>query len=71
MLAFTWTDNRRHQGFDIYANLTDWNLVGVAELPIHKAALVRIDVARPLRTGGGILHWLLPPDLLAATKLQD
>jgi len=31
VLAFTWTDNRRHQGFDIYANLTDWNLVGVAE----------------------------------------
>jgi len=31
LLAFAWTDNRRHQGFDIYAKLTDWNLVGVAE----------------------------------------
>ncbi|MCX6844043.1 MAG: T9SS type A sorting domain-containing protein [candidate division WOR-3 bacterium] len=31
VLAFAWTDNRRHQGFDIYAKLTDWNLVGVAE----------------------------------------
>jgi hypothetical protein len=33
VLAFAWTDNRRHQGFDIYAKLTDWNLVGVAERP--------------------------------------
>jgi hypothetical protein len=31
VLAFTWTDNRRHQGFDIYAKLTDWNLIGVTE----------------------------------------
>lgn len=31
VLALAWTDNRRHQGFDIYAKLTDWNLVGVAE----------------------------------------
>jgi hypothetical protein len=31
VLAFAWTDNRRHQGFDIYAKLTDWNLVGVAD----------------------------------------
>ena len=47
------------------------DLAGVGELPIRKATLVRIDVARPLRTGCGILRWLLPPDLLAATKLQD
>jgi hypothetical protein len=33
LLAFTWTDNRRHQGFDIYAKLTDWNIIGVAERP--------------------------------------
>jgi hypothetical protein len=33
VLAFAWTDNRRHRGFDIYAKLTDWNLVGVAEGP--------------------------------------
>jgi hypothetical protein len=32
VLAFAWTDNRRHQGFDIYAKLTDWN-IGVAEEP--------------------------------------
>jgi len=28
VLAFAWTDNRRHQGWDIFAKLTDWNLVG-------------------------------------------
>jgi hypothetical protein len=33
VLAFAWADNRRHQGFDIYAKLTDWNLIGVDERP--------------------------------------
>ncbi|MBM3330888.1 hypothetical protein FJY68_03430 [candidate division WOR-3 bacterium] len=31
VLAFTWADNRRHKGFDIYAKLTDWDLIGVDE----------------------------------------
>jgi hypothetical protein len=31
LLAFAWTDNRRHQGFDIYAKLVDWDLIGVDE----------------------------------------
>jgi hypothetical protein len=31
LLAFAWTDNRRHQGFDIYAKLTDWYIIGVAD----------------------------------------
>ncbi|MBM3323157.1 T9SS type A sorting domain-containing protein, partial [candidate division WOR-3 bacterium] len=30
-VAFAWTDNRRHQGWDIVAKLTDWELVGIAE----------------------------------------
>jgi phosphohistidine phosphatase SixA len=46
-------------------------LVGVSDLPIRKAALVRIDTGRPLRPGGGILRWLLPPDLLTAPRLED
>ena len=33
-VAFAWTDNRRHRGFDIYAKLTDWDLVGCAEDPV-------------------------------------
>jgi phosphohistidine phosphatase len=41
------------------------DLVGVAELPLRKAALARIDVPRPLRPGAGILRWLVPPELLA------
>jgi phosphohistidine phosphatase len=40
-------------------------LAGVAELPMRKGALVRIDLARPLEPGSGMLRWLLPPDLLA------
>jgi hypothetical protein len=39
-------------------------LVGVADLPIRKATLVRIDVVRPLQPGQGVLRWLLPPDIL-------
>jgi hypothetical protein len=30
-IAFTWTENRRHRGWDIYAKITDWNLVGLYE----------------------------------------
>ena len=31
---------------------------------MNKGALVRIDVERPLEPGGGMLRWLVPPDLL-------
>jgi phosphohistidine phosphatase len=41
-------------------------LCGVSQLPMRKGALVRIDVNRPLADGGGVLRWLLPPDLLAS-----
>lgn len=41
------------------------DLCGVAELPMRKGALVRIDLPRPLEPGAGILRWLLPPELLA------
>ena len=40
------------------------DLTGLAELPVRKGALVRIDLARPLEAGAGLLRWLLPPDLL-------
>ncbi|MEO0078181.1 MAG: T9SS type A sorting domain-containing protein, partial [candidate division WOR-3 bacterium] len=30
-VAFAWTDNRRHQGWDIVAKLTNWELVAVTE----------------------------------------
>jgi len=33
VLAFAWADNRRHKGFDIYAKLTDWDLIGVKDEP--------------------------------------
>ena len=41
------------------------DLTGLADLPIRKATLVRIDLARPLRSGEGILRWLVPPDLIS------
>jgi phosphohistidine phosphatase len=39
-------------------------LAGVSSLPVRKGALLRIDAARPLVGGSGVLCWLVPPDLL-------
>ena len=39
-------------------------LCGAARVPMKKGALARIDVDRPLQSGGGTLRWLVPPDLL-------
>ena len=39
-------------------------LAGAPELPLRKGALARFDAELPLREGGAILRWLLPPDLL-------
>ncbi len=46
-------------------------LVGMADLPIRKGTLVRIDVERPIRPGAGVLRWLIPPDLLALRDPAD
>jgi phosphohistidine phosphatase len=39
-------------------------LIGVAELPLRKGTLIRIDLTSPLAPGAGILRWMLPPELL-------
>ncbi len=51
LVAAAWTDNRRSQGWDIYAKLTDWNLVGIAELPASPKAGLRV---LPTVTGGRV-----------------
>ena len=40
-------------------------LVG-GEVQLRKAALARVDAARPLKPGAGTLRWLVPPDLLGS-----
>jgi phosphohistidine phosphatase len=40
-------------------------LAGAASIPMRKGALARLDGPRPLRQGGAILRWLIPPDTLA------
>lgn len=47
------------------------DLAGIAELPIRKATLVRIDAPRPLESGRGLLRWLVPPDLLMGGDRQS
>jgi phosphohistidine phosphatase len=41
------------------------SLSGAAYLPLKKGAICRLDVSIPLQSAGGILRWLLPPDLVA------
>jgi phosphohistidine phosphatase SixA len=43
-------------------------LIGVAELPLRKGTLIRIDLTGPLAPGAGILRWMLPPELLGPTS---
>jgi phosphohistidine phosphatase SixA len=43
-------------------------LAGAERIPMPKGALARIDIERPLRAGGGTLHWLVPPDLLKPAR---
>jgi phosphohistidine phosphatase len=40
-------------------------LVGALRIPMRKGTLARIDADLPLRPAGGILRWLVPPDLVA------
>jgi phosphohistidine phosphatase len=39
-------------------------LVGAPSLSLRKGALARVDLDPPIQPGGGVLRWLLPPDLL-------
>ncbi len=40
-------------------------LSGTVYLPMKKGALARIDMALPFQAAGGVLRWLLPPELVA------
>jgi phosphohistidine phosphatase len=39
-------------------------LCGAANVPMRKGALAKIEVDRPLESGGGTLRWLIPPDVV-------
>jgi phosphohistidine phosphatase len=39
-------------------------LTGAPDLTMKKGALARVDLGDGIRPGGGVLRWLLPPDLL-------
>jgi phosphohistidine phosphatase len=39
-------------------------LTGASSLPVAKGGIVRLECARPLVPGSGVLHWLVPPDLM-------
>jgi phosphohistidine phosphatase len=39
-------------------------LCDAGDLLLRKGTLARVDAERPLAPGGGVLRWLVPPDLL-------
>ncbi len=39
-------------------------LVGAPTISMKKGAIARVDLAASVTAGGGVLRWLLPPDLL-------
>jgi phosphohistidine phosphatase len=43
-------------------------LCGASRVPLRKASLARVDADRPLAAGGGVLRWLVPPDLLGKER---
>ena len=43
-------------------------LSGAAYVPLKKGALARLDVSLPLQPAGGILRWLLPPEVVEPTQ---
>ncbi len=44
IVVFTWMDNRRHKGWDIYGKLTDWELVGIEEDMIPQISDLKLRV---------------------------
>lgn len=40
------------------------DLLGMAPLPMRKGAIARVDVARPVAYGRGVLRWLVPPEVV-------
>lgn len=49
-LVFAWTENRRHRGWDIFAKLTDWDLVSVQE-PARRKPVSGIAIRPTVGTG--------------------
>jgi phosphohistidine phosphatase SixA len=43
-------------------------LSGARAIPMKKGALARVDLVRGLEAGGGVLRWLVPPDLLPRSE---
>jgi phosphohistidine phosphatase len=39
-------------------------LCGGANVPMRKGGLAKVEVDRPLASGGGTLRWVIPPDAL-------
>jgi hypothetical protein len=62
-VAFAWTGNRRHQGWDVVAKITDWHLIGTAERRVSAAVpgtatFAFRGAAIPVAAGGTVVDVL-------------
>jgi hypothetical protein len=58
-LYFTWTENRRHRGWDNYNKITDWDLIPIAERTATPGpARLSIAASRNPVRGSGIINVL-------------
>ncbi len=63
-IAFIWQDNRRHKGWDIYAQITDWNFPpapGIAEpSPVTPVTHLNWEVVNPIGHEVELEYWDMP-----------
>jgi hypothetical protein len=71
---FTWTDNRRHQGFDTYNKITDWDLVSITD-PRHPSPptpdRLSLRVWPSVLTSDGLVHLQVTPGALVTVDILD
>jgi hypothetical protein len=71
-LYFSWTDNRRHRGFDTYNKITDWNLLAVADSRQPTAdSPFFLRVWPSVLSGDGLMRLQATPGAPVAVDLLD
>jgi hypothetical protein len=71
---FTWTDNRRHQGFDTYNKITDWNLVSITDPrhpPLPTPDHLSLRVWPSVLTSDGLVHLQVTPGAPVTVDILD